>query len=191
MYFQWWKRKSERNLFHSHRMSRQGRIIFWFLCSRVRITKIIGCIGYILSTFKGLVFVVFSLWRKVGNQLHKIALIYEIQDFQVLTVVHPLYLTPLINAHQVRIFITKVIRHNFITFIADVCWLRLDFESFTLQGVADTQELNGGVCLDSFSVSVCIYLNECHFSFIVLVIFSVKYWSTSSCHLRAKYWSTQ
>ena len=81
---------------------------------------------------------------------------------------------------------------NFITFfITDVCWLRLDFESFTLQGVADTQELNGGVCLDSFSVSVCIYLNECHFSFIVLVIFSVKYWSTSSCHLRAKYWSTQ
>ena len=108
MYFQWWKRKSERNLFHSHRMSRQGRIIFWFLCSRVRITKIIGCIGYILSTFKGLVFVVFSLWRKVGNQLHKIALIYETQDFQVLTVVHPLYLTPLINAHQVRIFITKL-----------------------------------------------------------------------------------
>ena len=108
MYFQWWKRKSERNLFHSHRMPRQGRIIFWFLCSRVRITKIIGCIGYILSTFKGLVFVVFSLWRKVGNQLHKIALIYETQDFQVLTVVHPLYLTPLINAHQVRIFITKL-----------------------------------------------------------------------------------
>ena len=58
---------------------------------------------------------------------------------------------------------------NFITFfITDVCWLRLDFESFTLQGVADTQELNGGVCLDSFSVSVCISLKVFPYSLLHL-----------------------
>ena len=41
----------------------------------------------------------------------------------------------------------------------DICWLRLDFESFTLQGTGNTEETDGtnggGKCLDSFSVSVC------------------------------------
>ena len=43
--------------------------------------------------------------------------------------------------------------------ILDICWLRLDFESFTLQGTGNTVETDGtnggGKCLDSFSVSVC------------------------------------
>ena len=103
----------------------------------------------------------------MGNQLTKIALTYETQDFQVLTVVHPLYLTPLTNVLQVCILIIYV---SFILepISLDVCWLRLDFESFTLQGVADTQELNGGVCLDSFSVSVCISLKVYPYSLLHL-----------------------
>ena len=45
-------------------------------------------------------------------------------------------------------------------FLPDVCSLRLDFESFTIQGTGNTAEgdtnagTNGGVCLDSFSVTV-------------------------------------
>ena len=35
-----------------------------------------------------------------------------------------------------------------------VCWLRLDFETFTTLGPADSQELSGGVCRDTFKVVV-------------------------------------
>ena len=42
--------------------------------------------------------------------------------------------------------------------ITDICWLRLDFESFTLLGTGNTDETDGttggGLCLDSFTVSV-------------------------------------
>ena len=42
--------------------------------------------------------------------------------------------------------------------ITDICWLRLDFESFTLLGTGNTVETDGttggGLCLDSFTVSV-------------------------------------
>eukprot|EP00095_Tigriopus_kingsejongensis_P007395 maker-scaffold112_size353035-snap-gene-1.17 protein:Tk07395 transcript:maker-scaffold112_size353035-snap-gene-1.17-mRNA-1 annotation:"hypothetical protein X777_11818" len=34
----------------------------------------------------------------------------------------------------------------------NVCYLRLDFISFTIQGLADTLELMGGMCLDSLQV---------------------------------------
>ncbi len=37
---------------------------------------------------------------------------------------------------------------------ADICWLRLDFEQFTMLGTTDTIETTGGVCQDSFSVTV-------------------------------------
>ena len=35
----------------------------------------------------------------------------------------------------------------------DVCAVRLDFETFTTQGPADTEEISGGVCVDSLVVS--------------------------------------
>ncbi len=41
-----------------------------------------------------------------------------------------------------------------IFFYADVCFLRLDFETFTIEGVADTLELQGAPCAtDTFVVS--------------------------------------
>ena len=61
-------------------------------------------------------------------------------------------------------------------FISDVCYLRLDFESFTLLGPADAVETGGGACTrDTFKVTVsyCIeLLNEmrstfCIFSFVM------------------------
>ena len=36
---------------------------------------------------------------------------------------------------------------------SDVCSVRLDFESFTTVGPADTQELLGGVCMDTFTAT--------------------------------------
>jgi len=36
----------------------------------------------------------------------------------------------------------------------DVCWLRLDFEDFTTAGPSLTDETSGGVCVDSFTVTV-------------------------------------
>ena len=47
----------------------------------------------------------------------------------------------------------------------------MDFESFTLQGTGNTEELNGGVCLDSFTVSVCICLELFLYVFLTIVIF--------------------
>ena len=37
---------------------------------------------------------------------------------------------------------------------SDVCAVRLDFESFTIEGPSATTETNGGACTDSFVVSV-------------------------------------
>ena len=36
----------------------------------------------------------------------------------------------------------------------DICYLRLDFESFTTLGPADETEAGGGTCVDSFTVTV-------------------------------------
>ena len=35
----------------------------------------------------------------------------------------------------------------------DVCYLRLDFETFTLQGIGGTAVANEGTCLDQFAVT--------------------------------------
>ena len=41
----------------------------------------------------------------------------------------------------------------------DVCYLRLDFEIFTIEGPTTTStEIGGGICTDSFSVSVRLQL---------------------------------
>jgi len=40
------------------------------------------------------------------------------------------------------------------SFMVDVCFLRLDFETFNLQGPADTNEVMGGACTDTFVVTV-------------------------------------
>ena len=36
----------------------------------------------------------------------------------------------------------------------DVCWLRLDFDTFNILGTGDTLEMTGGECKDSFTVTV-------------------------------------
>jgi hypothetical protein len=38
--------------------------------------------------------------------------------------------------------------------VPDICWLRLDFETFTILGTGLTTESNGGLCLDTFKVTV-------------------------------------
>jgi hypothetical protein len=46
---------------------------------------------------------------------------------------------------------------NFVTVkktFADVCYLRLDFESFTLAGPSVTTETSGGLCTDTLTVTV-------------------------------------
>jgi len=42
---------------------------------------------------------------------------------------------------------------NWILF-SDICWLRLDLETFSLAGPVGTVEANGGVCTDRFAVTV-------------------------------------
>ncbi len=37
---------------------------------------------------------------------------------------------------------------------SDVCWLRLDFESFQILGPATTTEPSGGSCPDTFTATV-------------------------------------
>ena len=39
-------------------------------------------------------------------------------------------------------------------FFLDVCFIRLDFEAFTLLGTANTEEVGGGVCQDTFVATV-------------------------------------
>ena len=38
--------------------------------------------------------------------------------------------------------------------LADICWLRLDFETFTTLGPADTVETDGGLCVDKLTFTV-------------------------------------
>ena len=42
-------------------------------------------------------------------------------------------------------------------FVADVCFLRLDFEEFSIRGTGGTAQTNEGVCLDTFTVTVSLY----------------------------------
>ena len=37
---------------------------------------------------------------------------------------------------------------------ADICFLRLDFEVFTILGTGGTTEIGGGICVDSFTIVV-------------------------------------
>lgn len=41
-----------------------------------------------------------------------------------------------------------------------MCFLRLDFETFTIQGAGATDATNEGVCLDTFTVTVVIYCRK-------------------------------
>ena len=38
----------------------------------------------------------------------------------------------------------------------DICWLRLDFETFTTQGPAATEETAGDLCVDTFTVTASV-----------------------------------
>ena len=58
----------------------------------------------------------------------------------------------------VRIFIS-INWHFFFFFpsFSDVCWLRLDFETFQTLGPTTTTELSGGACLDTFTMTVFLF----------------------------------
>ena len=43
---------------------------------------------------------------------------------------------------------------NELKFPIDICFLRLDFETFTINGPVDSQEVNGGACTDTFKITV-------------------------------------
>jgi hypothetical protein len=45
-------------------------------------------------------------------------------------------------------------------FFPDVCWLRLDFESFTLLGPTVSTETQGGLCPDTFRVTVSDVISD-------------------------------
>lgn len=38
--------------------------------------------------------------------------------------------------------------------ISDICFLRLDFETFNIRGPADSEETDGGVCMDTLTITV-------------------------------------
>ena len=56
-----------------------------------------------------------------------------------------------------------------------MCWLRLDFEDFTTAGPSLTDETSGGVCVDSFTVTV---------TFKILSMYSVCTVWGSGMHVR-------
>ncbi|TRY66509.1 hypothetical protein TCAL_16467, partial [Tigriopus californicus] len=45
-------------------------------------------------------------------------------------------------------------KHDPFCFLLDVCYLRLDFLTFSLLGMVSTSEIMGGMCLDSLKVTV-------------------------------------
>ena len=45
-------------------------------------------------------------------------------------------------------------RHDSLQYFADVCFLRLDFETFVLQGIGGSALANEGTCTDTFTVTV-------------------------------------
>jgi len=40
----------------------------------------------------------------------------------------------------------------------DICWLRLDFETFAILGPSNSEEIGGGACVDTFTITV----STCH-----------------------------
>ena len=49
---------------------------------------------------------------------------------------------------------------------SDVCWLRLDFESFQILGPSSTSEPSGGSCPDTFVMTV-----RWHFLYLIFLVF--------------------
>ena len=47
-----------------------------------------------------------------------------------------------------------MIRQNESSLFSDVCYLRLDFDTFTILGTGGTTESNGGECQDMFAITV-------------------------------------
>ena len=64
------------------------------------------------------------------------------------------------NAYQFFFGGVKLVKFNLICILfLDVCYLRLDFEIFTIEGPkTGSTEVGGGECQDSFSVSVRLQL---------------------------------
>ena len=57
---------------------------------------------------------------------------------------------------------------------SDVCWLRLDFESFTLLGPTVSTETQGGLCPDTFKVTVSYVILFC-LDIDIRVLLTLKY----------------
>ena len=63
----------------------------------------------------------------------------------------------------------------------DVCYLRLDFESFTIVGPSTSLETNGGACQDTFKVNVSekiivtIYISEFGGQLLKTIMFKNKW----------------
>ena len=78
--------------------------------------------------------------------------------------------------------------------MSDVCWLRLDFEDYTTAGPSLTDETSGGVCIDSFTVTVTfkiliLYLvpGENHNSSTIPTFILGEYRSKHTCDMWTKY----
>ena len=54
-----------------------------------------------------------------------------------------------------------------------MCWLRLDFDTFSLLGTGDTTESNGGECQDTFTVTVGVGIGRMELMFINRILISV------------------
>ncbi len=72
-------------------------------------------------------------------------------------------------------------------FFSEVCWLRLDFEAFTIQGTGATTEVNGGACLDSFTVTVTFLSSLIRAWNWHWPILSDKHWPVHSYYLWSKH----
>ena len=60
---------------------------------------------------------------------------------------------------------------NCVYYFLDVCFIRLDFTSFTIMGPADTQELTGGACAtDVLTITVSSIFLFCAYSSHLLVM---------------------
>ncbi len=77
---------------------------------------------------------------------------HESKDVKTLWNVHFISNSNLINKRKT--FFVQLFLSFF--FSLDICWLRLDFESFTILGTGLTTESNGGFCTDTFKVTVSI-----------------------------------
>ena len=101
-----------------------------------------------------LVSVVSSYFRPPAISV-KIALIFRTLLIPLLMVTQHLWLIPSENVAMVsNLQMIITFKKMYLTFFPDVCFVRLDFDTFTIQGPAATNEpTDGHNCVDSFVVT--------------------------------------